>query len=108
MASPEQIRRGIERYVNEEFLANMSGWKQFAAATALGAALPHIQKDIDIEPIYQSAMQQINQRPDGVTLTKEDMQQMHPVLGSLAGTIASSVTFKTADVEKLYQYITEG
>lgn len=108
MARPEQIRRGVERYVSEEFLAGMSGWQQFAAATALGAALPHINKDIDIEPIYQSAVEQMNRRPGGITLTKDDMKQMHPVLGMLAGMIVDSVTFKMHDLEKLYQYIMEG
>jgi glycerol kinase len=38
MAKAHAIQRGIQRYVNEEFLGGMSGWQQFAAATALGAA----------------------------------------------------------------------
>lgn len=108
MARPEQIRRGIERYVNEEFIGGMSGWQQFAAATALGAALPQIKKEIDIEPIYQSAMEQISRRPGGITITKEDMQQMHPVFGTLAGMIMNSVTFRGDDIERLYRYIEEG
>ena len=63
---------------------------------------------INIEPIYQSAMEQMNRRPGGITLTKDDMKQMHPVLGMLAGMIVDSVTFKMHDLEKLYQYIMEG
>lgn len=108
MARPEQIRRGLERYVNEEFVGNMSGWQQFAAATALGAALPHIKKEIDIEPIYQSAMEQISRRPGGIVISKEDMKTMHPVLGALAGMIVDSVTFRAEDIEKIYRYIMEG
>lgn len=108
MARAEQIQRGIQRYVNEEFLAGMSGWQQFAAATALGAALPLIKNETDIEPLYRSAKEQIQQHPAGVTMTKADMVALHPLLGTVAGVMIDSVTFREADIDKLYRYIMEG
>lgn len=108
MAKAHAIQRGIQRYVNEEFLGDMSGWQQFAAATALGAALPLIKSDIDIEPIYRSAKEQMATHPAGVTMTKADMMQLHPLIGTVAGTLMDSVTFREADIDKLYRYIMEG
>lgn len=108
MANAEQIRRGIERYVNEEFVSNMSGWQQFAAGTALGVILPKIKGEVDVEEIYRSAVEQISRRPEGITLTKKDMQQLHPVIGTMVGAIISSVTFRQSDIDKLYRYIMEG
>ena len=108
MATAIQIRRGIQRYVNEELVQNMTGWQQFAAATALGAIVPQIKSDVDIEPIYHSAKEQFAARPAGVTLTKADMVQMHPVIGAIAGSLMDSITFREGDLDKLYRYITEG
>lgn len=108
MARADQIQRGIQRYVHEEFLDGMSGWQRFAAATALGAALPMIKGDIDIEPVYRSAKEQIQQHPTGVTMTKADMVALHPLLGTVAGTMIDSVTFRESDIDKLYRYIMEG
>lgn len=108
MATAAQLQRGIQRYVNEEFLNGMSGWQQFAAATALGAALPKLNTDIDIEPIYHSAKEQMTKHPSGITLTKADMVQMHPLIGTIAGAFMDSVTFREADLDKLYRYIMEG
>lgn len=108
MATAIQLRRGIQRYINEELIQNMTGWQQFAAATALGAAMPQIKNDMDIEPVYRSAKEQFAARPAGVTVTKADMMQMHPIIGAVAGTIMDSITFKESDLDKLYRYIMEG
>lgn len=108
MVSADKIRRGVERYVNEEFIANTSGWRQFAAGTALGVLLPKISSDIDIETMYQAASDQMSKQPDGITITREDMQAMHPTAGTLIGALISSVTFRQSDLDKLYRYIMEG
>ena len=108
MARAEQIRRGIERYITEEYFRNMSDLQQFAAGVALGVLLPNINKDIDIEPIYQSIMEQISRRPGGVTVTKDDIAKIKPAAGALVGMIMDSTTLTASDFNRLYQYIMEG
>lgn len=110
MARADQLQRGIQRYVNEEIIEkqNLSNWQKFAAATALGAALPHIKKDVEIDAIYRSAKEQFAAMPGGLTLTKADMMQIHPIVGACAGMLMDSITFSEADLDKLYRYILEG
>jgi len=100
------LQRGIERYVTEEFMSKVSGWKQFAIGAALGSFLPKLQSDMDIEPIYASMKTQFQKSPD-LKLTAEDMRSMHPVIGPIAATIFGEVTFHEADIDKLYSMIQE-
>lgn len=101
-----KVRNGIERYINEEFVSKMSGAKQFLLAGGLGAFLPMIKEDVDVETIYRSYRKQFDVQPT-LTVTREDMQELHP-LGALIGGMIGSVTFKVNDIDKLYRYIMEG
>ena len=100
------IRQGLEKYVTEEFMRKTTGWKQFAIGAALGAFLPKLQADVDIEPIYASMKTQFQKSPD-LRLTAEDIRSMHPTIGPIAATIFGDVTFHEPDLDKLYNMIQE-
>lgn len=101
-----KVRRGIERYLNEEFVCKLSGTKQFLMGGAMGAVLPLIKEDMDVDTIYKSYRKQFEAQPS-VTITKEDMQDLHPA-GILVAGVVGPVTFKVNDLDKLYRYIMEG
>lgn len=106
MHSPEKIKSGIERYVREDILPKLegSGWRVFAVSAALGAVLPRIDKEMDIDTLYATIRAQM-EKQGHLTLSAEDMRSMHPVLGSIAGAVFPSVTFTLEDVDKLYSYM---
>lgn len=100
-----KVRNGIERYINEEFISKLSGVKQFMLAGGLGAFLPMIKDDVDVESIYRAYRKQFEIQPS-LTITKEEMQDLHPI-GAVLGGVIGPVTFKVNDIDKLYRYIME-
>ena len=101
-----KVRAGVSRYLQEEFIDKLTGAKQFVMGTATGAVTQLIQSDVDIDWIYKSAKQQFQTKPS-VTITKEDLQDMHPMAG-VVGSLLGPVTINAADLDKLYRYIMEG
>lgn len=101
-----KVRRGIERYINEEFVSKLTGAKQFLLAGGLGAFLPLIKDDVDVDTVYKAYRKQFETQPS-VTITKEDMQEFHPI-GAMLGGLIGPVTFNINDIDKLYRYIMEG
>ena len=100
------IQNGIERYITEEFMRKLTGWRQFAVGAAMGTALAKVKSDMDIEPIYQSIKAQFHKSPE-LHLTAEDMRSMHPTIGPMAAAVFGEVTFHEADIDKLYAMIQE-
>lgn len=106
MCSPDKVRAGIERYVRDDIIPKLegSGWKIFAVNAALGAFLPRLKTEVDVDSIYHSVRAQM-EKQGKLTLSAEDMRSMSPVLGSIAGAVFPSVTFTMEDVDKLYRYM---
>lgn len=106
MHTPEKIKAGIERYVREDIIPKLegSGWKVFAVSAAIGSILPMINKEMDIDTLYATIRAQM-EKQGHLTLTAADMRDMHPVIGTIAGSIFPSVTFTVEDVDKLYSYM---
>lgn len=101
----QNIRAGVERYVNEEFMSRLDGWKQVAMGAAMGMLLPQIKGEYDVDPIYNALKEQFRKHPEGITINREDMIQMHPVYGAVVAAIVAPVTFRTDDLDRLYNFI---
>lgn len=106
MVSADKIRAGLNRYANEDFISKMSGWRGFALGAALDMLLLKIT-DTDIEPIFHALRTRMDKYPEGVSINAEDMKSIHPVYGAMVSAIIEHVTFRRADIDKMYRYIKE-
>lgn len=111
MVSTEQIKRGAARYLDEEFIAKLSGWRRWAIGAGGAMALENLDPiladlrgnpvakalgvfdeagNMDLDRVYAHVLKEAQKGP--VTVTA-------PVLGP--------VTLNERDVEKLYACITQ-
>lgn len=109
MVSMERVKRGLARYLDEEFTNKMGGWQKwvFGAAAAMylenfSAAMQHLQENpvvkalnlfdgsgnVSVERIHQQLTLQAQKGPITFDI---------PMLGS--------VTLSETDVNKLYTFI---
>lgn len=111
MVTTEQIKQGAARYLDEEFIAKLSGWRRWAIGAGGAMALENLDTiladlranpmakalgvfdevgNVDLDRIYAHVRKEAQKGP--VTFTA-------PVLGP--------VTLNERDVEKLYACITQ-
>ena len=109
MISIERVKRGVARYLDEEFTNKMTGWQKWVFGAAAGMYLENMTAvverlrsnelikglgvmddsgNIDVEKLYRHFYAEAQKGP--VTFTAH---------------ILGAVTMNGGDVEKLYRYI---
>ena len=111
MASIEKIKRGIARYLDDEFTSKMTGWQKwvFGAGAAMYLEnLNSVADQLQKSPLTKGLLL-IDEAGDINTekLRKHFLAEAQKGPITFNAPIVGAVTLDQNDVEKLYRYISE-
>ena len=111
MVSLAQVRKGLTKYIDEEFLLKLNGWQKWVFGALAGVALLRIDEIFNVlkgnEIVKMLGVIDEFDNIDLDTLYAEFSKQARKSAITFTVPVVGPVTLNGTDVDKLYRYIKE-